>query len=218
MSPFALVVGPEVDADARAPAGVPAASCSSLPLAIVEGMSSAPARDHVDYVIDQWRAQRPDLDHTVWALTSRLARSGRHLERAVDKLVRPLGLAACEYPVLAALRRAGEPYRRTPTELARTMMLSSGAVTNRVDRLERAGMVRRIPDPHDRRGVLVELTPQGLEIVDRAIEAQIEAEPEWLAALDASERAELDRLLHKLLVSFEDERGAESSFSQSRAA
>ncbi len=164
-------------------------------------------RDHVDCVIEAWQKERPDLDHTARELTMRITRCARHLERSIDDMTEPIGLGHCEYPVLSVLRRSGAPYRSTPSELARTLILSSGAVTNRLDRLEMQGYVRRLPDPNDRRGVIVELTDDGLETINRAIEAQVASETRLVDALEEDERAQLSELLHKLLVSLEDEQG-----------
>jgi DNA-binding MarR family transcriptional regulator len=168
-------------------------------------------RDHVDVVIEAWERERPDLDHSARALTMRISRCSRHLERAIDQITEPLGLDFCQYPVLSVLRRQGAPYRATPSELACTLILSSGAVTNRVDKLEQAGYVRRLPDPNDRRGVIVELTEEGLVTIDRAIETQVESESRLVSALDEDERDQLSALLHKLLGSLEDERGRRSA-------
>jgi DNA-binding MarR family transcriptional regulator len=101
--------------------------------------------------------------------------------------------------VLGALRRAGEPYRLTPTRLSEEALISTAGMTNRLDRLEAAGLIVRLPDPDDRRGVLVELTPEGLELVDSAIDAHRGLSRRLLGALDSTEREELDELLKKLL-------------------
>lgn len=105
--------------------------------------------------------------------------------------------------MLATLRRAGSPYRLSAGELSDSGMLTSGAMTNRIDRLEEAGLARRLPDPDDRRGVLVELTAKGRKLVDRAVSAHVANEHRALASLAVAERRELERLLRKLLISFE---------------
>ena len=106
--------------------------------------------------------------------------------------------------MLGVLRRSGTPYRMSPTDLARTLLLTTASVTHRVDRLERAGLVRRIPSPANRRSILVELTPQGLDIVERAVEAHAVAEEQAVSALDPAERERLASLLRKLLLAFGD--------------
>jgi DNA-binding MarR family transcriptional regulator len=106
--------------------------------------------------------------------------------------------------VLGVLRRSGDPCRMSPTQLARTLLLTAASVTHRVDRLERAGLVRRVPDAADRRSVCVELTPEGLALVERAIEAHAAAEENAVSGLTAAERKELARLLRKLLLTFGD--------------
>ena len=107
-----------------------------------------------------------------------------------------------EFDVLAVLRRTGRPYSLTPTELFRSLMLSSGAMTNRIDKLEKAGFVRRSADPNDRRGVIVSLTPKGAAIIAKALESHVANEHRLLERLTAKEKSDLARLLRKLLLSF----------------
>ena len=178
----------------------------------------AEERDHVDWALERWHRERPDLDTSGKAVTVRIGRAARHIDRRMEGLFADFGLEAHEFHVLGVLRRSGSPYRVSPTDLARTLLLSSGSVTNRVGHLERAGLVRRVPDPADRRGVLVELTERGLEIIDGAIEAHVAAEARAVAALSAAERDELARLLRKLLVSFGDEYGSRARDASSAAA
>jgi DNA-binding MarR family transcriptional regulator len=163
------------------------------------------AHDHVDWATGRWARERPDLDTAAKAVTQRIGRAARHIERAVDQVFEPFGLDPHEFYVLGVLRRAGSPFRLTPTALARTLLLTPGSVTYRINRLEQASLVTRIPDPADRRGVFVELTPRGLELADRAIEALAEAEARIVEPLEPRERRELARLLRKLLLSFGDE-------------
>jgi DNA-binding MarR family transcriptional regulator len=162
-------------------------------------------RDHVDWALEHWNRERPDVDTAAKAVTQRIGRVARHIERATDQVFEPFGLDPHEFYVLGVLRRAGAPFRLTPTRLARTLLLTPGSVTYRINRLEQAGLVTRIPDPADRRGVLVELTPRGLDLADRAIEALARAEARVVDPLNADERRELERLLRKLLLSFGDE-------------
>jgi DNA-binding MarR family transcriptional regulator len=162
--------------------------------------------DPVDLILEQWARERPDLDASPMAVVGRIQRLGRELERALVRVFARFDLGQGEFDVLATLRRAGEPYRLTPGALLESMMVTSGAVTKRVDRLEHAGLVARAPDPADRRGVLVGLTSEGLELVDRVVEAHVENEQNLLAGLTDAERERLARLLRKL---GESVRGAE---------
>jgi DNA-binding MarR family transcriptional regulator len=154
--------------------------------------------DRVDLILEQWARERPDLDASPMGVVGRIQQLGRELERALVRVFARFGLGQGEFDVLATLRRAGEPYQLTPGALLESMMVTSGAVTKRVDRLERAGLVARAPDPDDRRGVLVGLTAEGLELVDRVVEEHLENEENLLAGLTAAERERLARLLRKL--------------------
>ena len=138
------------------------------------------------------------------AVVQRVGRAARYVERATQHVFDEFELHPYEYYVLGVLRRSGAPYRMSPTDLARTLLVTAASVTHRVDRLERAGLVRRTPDPADRRGVLVQLTAKGLRIVERALDAHAAAEEEAVAGLTAREREELARLLRKLLLAFGD--------------
>jgi len=159
--------------------------------------------DGVDIIIQQWQHERPDLDPEPMGIIGRISRLAQHLDRYIERELQPLGLSSGEFDVLATLRRAGTPYQLTPTALFRSLMLSSGAMTNRIDRLERAGWVRRRPDPTDRRGTLVQLTSEGVQLVNRAVEAHIENERRLLTTLSAEERVQLRDALRRLLGSFE---------------
>jgi DNA-binding MarR family transcriptional regulator len=159
-----------------------------------------PAEDSIEETITAWRRERPGLDLSGVALLGRLERVARRLEEAQDEFFAALGLKPGWLDVLSALRRAGEPYRLTPTRLALDALISTAGMTNRLDRLEQAGLVRRLPDPDDRRGVLVELTADGRELVDSAVDAHRGLSKRLLGGLDAREREQLDRLLRKLLT------------------
>lgn len=154
--------------------------------------------DAVDRILEQWASQRPDLDASPMAVLGRILRVARELDLPLQQVFRRFGLGPGEFDVLATLRRAGDPYRLTPGALVESMMVSSGAVTKRVDRLERPGLVARAPDPRDRRGVLVGLTPEGLTLVDHAVEAHLANEERLLARLTQKEREQLAHLLRKL--------------------
>jgi DNA-binding MarR family transcriptional regulator len=161
---------------------------------------SGEERDLVDEILDQWKRERPDLDCKPMAVFGRLNRLDRVLNSAIEARLGEHGLSRGEFEVLATLRRGGEPYTLAPTALARWMMLSSAAMTNRVDRLEAAGLVERRPDPGDRRGVLVALTPDGKRVVDAAVDDHVENERRLLEPLTAEEQQTLNALLRKLLL------------------
>jgi DNA-binding MarR family transcriptional regulator len=160
----------------------------------------AATEDHIEETITAWRRERPGLDLSGMAVVARLLRVSQRLEDVQDEFFSALGLKPGWLDVLAALRREGDPYRLTPTRLSQEALISTAGMTNRLDRLEQAGLVRRLPDPEDRRGVLVELTPDGRDLVDSAIDAHRGLSKRLLGSLEAVERDELDRLLRKLLL------------------
>lgn len=157
-------------------------------------------QDHVDRVVGQWRRERPDLDVSAMAVLSRLWRFARRADAEIERGFAEHGLQPGWFDVLATLRRAGKPYELTPTQLLETAMVTSAGMTKRLDRLAEAGLVERHPAPHDRRGVRVRLTRQGLQTVNRAVEGHVERERALLAALTPRERDQLDGLLRKLLA------------------
>jgi DNA-binding MarR family transcriptional regulator len=154
--------------------------------------------DAVDRILEQWARERPDLDASPMAVLGRINRLSRELEGPLQRVFGRFALDRGEFDVLASLLRAGDPYQLTPRALAESMMVTSGAVTKRVDRLERVGLLAREPDPRDRRGVLVRLTPQGLELVNQAVEQHVANEERLLASLTRKDREQLARLLRKL--------------------
>jgi DNA-binding MarR family transcriptional regulator len=160
-------------------------------------------RDRVDAIIEQWARERPDLAAEPMEVIGRLSRVASLLGPRLQDAHKPFELSREAFDVLATLRRSGSPYRLTPTELYRWLMLSSGAMTNRIDRLEVDGLVERVDDPRDRRGCLVGLTERGKELVDRAMDAHVENETALLGALDAEDRKNLGTILRKLLLSLE---------------
>jgi DNA-binding MarR family transcriptional regulator len=163
------------------------------------------AADSVDVVISQWRRERPDLDPSSKEVTGRIMRLASRFGAAYSRVFAELGLPEGAYGTLVALRRAGPPYELTPSELARSRMMTSGGMTAALDRLERAGLLSRSPNPSDRRGTLIKLTDRGRTLVDRAMEAHAQAEHELLAALGERERRRLGELLRTLLISVEGE-------------
>ena len=161
------------------------------------------ARDFTDRLIQRLGDVRPDLEVSHLQVPARLSRIGQHIAVRQEEVFGRLGLNRGEVGVLSALRVSGPPHRLSPTLLGRGLMLSSAGVTSRLDRLERRGLLVRLPDPADRRGVIVELTDQGLEIVDQAIAANLASDRQLLAALDPEEVGALEGLLRKLLAGLE---------------
>ncbi len=161
-------------------------------------------RDEVDELVEAWARERTDLDLGPVAVFSRISRLSRHLDLARRAAFAAQGIESWEFDVLAALRRAGAPYELSPGRLLRETLVTSGTMTNRVDRLVARGYVERNPDPDDRRGVLVRLTPEGKAAVDSAFDALLEAEQIFLADLPERDRARLADLLRTLLAPFAD--------------
>jgi DNA-binding MarR family transcriptional regulator len=159
--------------------------------------------DEVDDIVARWQAERPDLDVTPLQVLSRVSRLARHLDRARRAAFAAHGLEAWEFDVLSALCRQGEPYQLSPGALLRATLVTSGTMTNRIDRLAARGLVRRHPDPQDKRGVLVELTNAGLRSVDAAMADLLERERGLLGALPAGQQQDLAGLLRVLLAPFD---------------
>jgi DNA-binding MarR family transcriptional regulator len=157
--------------------------------------------DEIDRIVAQWNRVRPDLDVSPTHTLQRITRADVLQTQSFSELFARYGITWGEYTVLAALRRAGPPYRMNPTTLFNAVILSSGAMTNRLDRLEEMGLIRRLPDPNDRRGRLVELTPKGRALVDKAVVEHLANEQRLLSGLSAAERTRLAELLRKLLHS-----------------
>lgn len=168
-------------------------------------------KDLVDALLNDWRDERPELDVRGLGITNRITLLGKVLSREDKRALRPLGLAPWACDVLLALRRQGAPYRLTPTELGRVTLLTSGAMTTRLDRLEEAGLVRRRLDSDDRRSFQVDLTRRGRTLADRALHARLQMIDRLLAPLTASERRTAAGLLRKLLVGTADEAGVEAA-------
>jgi DNA-binding MarR family transcriptional regulator len=155
-------------------------------------------QDGVDRIIEQWQAERPELDHSPIGVIGRISRLARELEQRLEPVYREHGLEPGWHDVLATLRRSGPPYELRPSELTGTLMLTSSGTTKRLDRLEQAGLVERAPDPQDRRGVLIRLTRKGRDVIDATTEAHLANERRLLAALSAAEREQLAGLLRRL--------------------
>jgi DNA-binding MarR family transcriptional regulator len=159
-------------------------------------------RDEVDDLTEAWARERSDLDLAPVAVFSRISRLARHLDLARREAFTAHAIESWEFDVLAALRRAGPPYELSPGRLLKETLVTSGTMTNRVDRLAARGFVERYPDPDDRRGVIVRLTAEGKEAVDGAFEALLAAEAELLAGLPVRDRKRLAGLLRTLLAPF----------------
>lgn len=159
--------------------------------------------DAVDLILDQWARERPELDREPMGILGRIARLARAHEAINAQTFGRFGLQPDEFDVLATLRRHGAPYELKPRELLRTMMVASGTMTHRLDKLERAGLIERDKDPSDRRGVLVRLTPAGRRIVDEAVQAHVARQAELVAALGPADRKRLTDLLRRLAEAVE---------------
>lgn len=155
---------------------------------------------NAELAMDQWRQEKPDIDLLPMELVDRLGTLSRIIRRDyLDPFLKQHGLQPGEYDVLATLRRAGSPYELTPTQLFEVLMISSGGMTNRLDRLEEAGLIQRTPNPDDRRGLLVSLTHQGLRMINAMLPAQIIHKASALEALNRKEQQVLNLLLGRLI-------------------
>ncbi|MCC7127256.1 MAG: MarR family transcriptional regulator [Microbacteriaceae bacterium] len=162
-----------------------------------------PRRDEVDRIVEAWVRERPDLNFEPLQVLSRIGRLSRHLDRARRDAFQSSDLDPWEFDVLSALRRAGAPYQLTPKALLQQTLVSSGTMTNRIDRLAERGLVSRHSDPNDGRGILVTMTERGQERVDSAITMLLRAEAEILKRLPPLDRERLAGLLRKLILDFD---------------
>lgn len=162
--------------------------------------AAAGLSDEVDDLVAAWRAERPDLDVAPLEVLSRVSRLARHLDRARRVAFASRGLEPWEFDVLSALRRQGPPYQLSPGALLHTTLVTSGTMTNRIDRLAQAGLVQRKPDPQDKRGVLVTLTAAGQSTVDAALSDLLAGERVLLEGLSDTQRRTLADLLRILLA------------------
>ena len=166
-------------------------------------MKSREARDEVDGIVEAWQRERPDFDVEPLTVFSRMVRLNHHIERMRKRAFFHHGIESWEFEMLAALRRQGAPYRLTAGRLMQETLVSSGTVTNRIDRMIAHGYARRLPDPDDKRVVHVEATPEGIAVVDAAMADLLELEGGQLANLDRGSRRELAGSLRELLAYFE---------------
>lgn len=171
---------------------------------VTGGEHPTTGQDEVDRIVLAWSDVRPDLDVAPLHVLSRISRLARHLDRNRAAAFTGHGLEPWEFDVLTALRRAGRPYELSPGQLITQTMVTSGTMTNRIDRLETRDLVVRRPDPADGRGVLVGLTEDGAGLVDTALAALLERERAILATLDTDERKVLAGLLRRLLTPFDE--------------
>ncbi|MEU6351144.1 MarR family transcriptional regulator [Streptomyces sp. NPDC047072] len=161
---------------------------------------SAQHRDPVDAIIEQWAVVRPDLDTRAMEIFGRIFRLARTMGDRMEQAYAPHGISRGEFDVLATLRRAGEPYTLSPRRLSSTLMLTTGGMTGRLDKLERAALLRRSPDPHDRRALQVTLTEKGLTLIDEAVTAGLAEQTAALAPLNPEQADQLADLLRELLT------------------
>jgi DNA-binding MarR family transcriptional regulator len=157
------------------------------------------SKDPVDAIIEQWAAVRPDLDTAAMEVFGRIFRLSRAMGDRMEKAYTRFGISRGEFDVLATLRRSGDPYTLSPRQLSGTLMLTTGGMTGRLDKLERAGLLRRSPDPHDRRGLQVTLTDEGFRLIDEAVGAGLAAQTQALSRLDDEQAGQLADLLRELL-------------------
>ncbi|HHB1594783.1 TPA: MarR family winged helix-turn-helix transcriptional regulator [Vibrio campbellii] len=159
--------------------------------------------DAIDRVVSQWAKEKPELDTEPMAIMGRLMRIAKHMENHVAELHKRYDLKMGEFDVLATLRRSGKPYRLTPSELISSMMLTSGAMTNRLDKLEKKGLIAREHSKEDRRSVTVELTAKGFELIDSLIEQHLQAQHELMGSLSSAEKGQVNQALKLLLPQYE---------------
>jgi DNA-binding MarR family transcriptional regulator len=156
--------------------------------------------DVVEELFAAWRRERPDLDVDTMVTVGRVLRFARLADETIGENARKHGVSIAEGDVLFSLRRAGPPYVVSPSELSAALLVPSGTLTGRLDRLEGAGLIERMPDPDDRRGMKVRLTDKGLAGTDAAVTAHLAVERELIAPLSARDREQLDRIMRKLLA------------------
>ena len=162
-----------------------------------------PSHDAVDAILAQWQRERPDLDCSPMGPIGRIKRCTALLEQRLESTFATFELCAWEFDMLATLRRAGAPYSLSPTELFSTLMVTSGTMTHRLKRLESRGLISRQANTNDARSMLVQLTAEGLALIDRAVDKHVENEKEILSGVSAESLGELDRRLAELLRTLE---------------
>ena len=159
-----------------------------------------PPRDRVDEIVDQWAVQRPELDTLAMEVYGRIYRISKQMGDRMEEVYQGFGIGRGEFDVLSTLRRSGEPYQLAPSIMAASMMLTTGGMTGRLDKLERAGLIERVPDPEDRRALRARLTDKGRTLIEAALGAGVEVQNAALNRLPPESRADLARLLRQLLA------------------
>jgi DNA-binding MarR family transcriptional regulator len=175
--------------------------------AVARTPSVAAEPDQVDASLEVWARELPDLDLETEGIVERIHKLERHVDTTMRETLDAFDLSYGEYKLMMHLRYGGPPYRGKPGKLAKRLGLSTGAMTNRLDNMERRTLIRRLDDPEDRRGVIVELTDEGKLLWDRAVAAQAEKESVVATALDEAERRQLNELLRRLMNAFERHHG-----------
>ena len=161
------------------------------------------AKDIVDRMLEQWRIARPDVDVSAWAITVRINRLANYLQYQ-ERNYESFGLNRGGVEVLMILRRTVPDHRLSPTDIYRGLLSTSATTTSRLDKLEHLGLVKRIPDPSDRRALLIELTPAGMDVADKILDTAMDIRSKQIAMLSNEDTKALASLLRKLLNSFED--------------
>jgi DNA-binding MarR family transcriptional regulator len=161
--------------------------------------------DHVDFVTQQWAIAMPELDASSMAIFGRMLRIMKHLAKIRAEALAPFGFRDGEFDVLATLRRAGSPFCLSPTQLYKSLLVTSGAMTNRLNHLEEAGLIARVADAQDKRSSLVALTAAGREKIEQALQVHTQTQNTLLATLEPTQRQQLSALLSQLLVASEHE-------------
>ena len=155
--------------------------------------------DHVDRILEQWNTERPDLDVTPMGVIGRIKRLSLHLHQEMNKTFATYGLNLSSFDVLATLRRSGLPFSLSPRELLSATMVTSGTMTNRIDRLVKAGLVERVQNPDDGRSVLIKLSSKGFDLIDEAVTAHVKTQAKLTAGLSDDECETLNKLMKKIL-------------------
>ncbi|WP_135383451.1 MarR family winged helix-turn-helix transcriptional regulator [Vibrio tasmaniensis] len=159
--------------------------------------------DAIDRVVEQWAKEKPELETEPMAMMGRIMRIAKYMETQVAELHKKYDMKLGEFDVLATLRRSGKPYRLTPSELIGSMMLTSGAMTNRLDKLEAKGLIRREHSKEDRRSVSVQLTKDGLILIDQMMTEHVEMQKKLVKSLSASQKKNTNQLLKAWLSAYE---------------
>lgn len=176
-------------------------------------MSNERYPDEVDRLVSAWERQRPDLDVSPFQVLSRVTRLARHLDIARREAFADHDIESGEFDVLSTLRRSGEPFELTPSQLLQHTLVTSGTMTNRIDRLVEKGLVSREPDPRDGRGVLVRLTQRGQVRVDAALTELLDRERELLRGLSDDQRKQMGDMLRTVVLPFDQDNESHASIS-----